>query len=274
MIHLKGTVRSLKNEFKNNQLKSICPDAKYVPELFEADLTSSQGWDAAVEDCQYILHVASPFPSKEPDDRNELIRPAVDGTLYVLRAAAAATVQPRRVVLTSSIASIVYGTNIDSKVYTEDDWTVVDDPKYPITGYYESKVRAERAAWDFMKTLPEDKKFELTTVNPSLVVGQLLVPSDSASISIISNLLLGKTSALPNFYMDLISVHDVAKIHLLAMTHPDAPGKRFLCHATQMKFKDIAQVLYNEFHDKGYKPTLTSVPNFVISIMGFFDSKV
>ncbi len=104
---VRGTVRSLANEDKIKHLRDLCPGSTHRIELVEADLTSDKGWDSAVAGCDYILHLASPFPINEPKDPNEVIIPVVEGTLRVLRAAAAQEVGklPKRIVLTSSVAA-------------------------------------------------------------------------------------------------------------------------------------------------------------------------
>lgn len=218
---VRGTVRSLSNPKKTQHLKELCPGAAHELELVEADLTSEKGWDEAVKGCQYILHVASPFPLKAPKDKYELIKPAVDGTLFVLQAASRLPVPPRRVVITSSVASIMYGHDDSTKVLTDETWSILDDPKHHVGAYGESKTLAEKAAWDFLASLPEEKKFELATVNPSLVLGPLLSSSDCSSVEFVSKILMAEYPALPNIYVDMVSVFDVAKVHLLAMTHPE-----------------------------------------------------
>lgn len=201
-------------------MNNLCPEAKYKLELVEADLTSEKGWDEAVKDCQYILHVASPFPLAAPKDKNELIKPAVEGTMHVLRAASRLPTPPKRVVVTSSCVSVMYGHGPETSTFTDETWTNLNHPNYPVGAYGESKTLAERAAWDFVNQLPEDKKFELATINPSLVLGPLLSSTDCSSAEFVSKILLAEYPGLPNIYIDMVSVLDVAKAHLLAMTHP------------------------------------------------------
>lgn len=176
---VRGTVRSLANESKVRHLRDLCPGSKHQLELVEADLTSDAGWAEAVRGCQYVLHVASPFVVGEPNDPNELIVPAVEGTLRVLRAAAAMETLPRRVVVTSSVAAVSNGHRKTD--FTDDDWTVLDDPSAPVSAYPRSKTMAEAAAWRFVAELPPERRFELATVNPSAVLGPLLSSNSCAS---------------------------------------------------------------------------------------------
>lgn len=182
---VRGTVRSLANEGKVKHLRDLCPGSAHKVELVEADLMDEGSWTAAVAGCDYILHVASPFVIDEPKDPNDLILPAINGTLNVLKAASKLDVLPKRVIVTSSSAAIAYGTDTRNRVYTDADWTVPDSKEFPITSYTKSKVLAERAAWEFMEGLPADRRFELATVNPTLVQGPMLSGSQCSSAEIV-----------------------------------------------------------------------------------------
>ena len=171
-VRVRGTVRDLKSE-KAEKLSQFVPDAKYPLELVEAQLQNAESWIEAVKGCYQVYHIASPVARKVPRDENELITPAVEGTLNVLQACAeAGTV--KRVVLTSSIAAVSNGFNADTgRTYTEEDWSSEDR-----CGPYEkSKLLAEKAAWDFVKKLDE-KKFELVVINPAVVSGPYAFPGD------------------------------------------------------------------------------------------------
>jgi nucleoside-diphosphate-sugar epimerase len=268
---VRGTVRSLGNEAKVACLRDLCPGSTYKLELFEADLTSEKGWDVAVKDCDYVLHVASPFPFESPKNKDDILVPAIEGTLTVLRACANAPTPPKRVVVTSSIAAMAYGTDTKNRVYTEADQTVVDDPKFPIGTYIESKKRAEDAAWQFVGELPPEKKFELATINPSLVLGPLLTgASASSSSAIMKGMLTGKTPALPNIVFNIISVIDVAKAHIFAIQKKDAAGKRFLCDAGHLSMPEMGRIVGSEFNNRGYKSTTSVAPDFLIWGLSWF----
>ncbi|GFS14476.1 dihydroflavonol 4-reductase [Elysia marginata] len=183
ITRVRGTVRSLQDLAKVRPLYDLCPDARHNLELVEADLTEEKSWIEAVKGCTYVHHVASPFPSVSPTDEDDVIGPAVAGTLRVLRAAAKDG-GVRRVMLTSSCVAVgLCGGN--THPFTENDWTDLSN-KY-ITAYAKSKHLAERAAWDYVKELPHDEKFELAVVNPAFVLGPPATKSSGTSISVRSN---------------------------------------------------------------------------------------
>ena len=206
--------------------------------FYEAELTSDEGWGEAVKDCDYVLHVASPFPAKDPKDENELIIPARDGALRVLNAAKNANV--KRVVLTSSFAAVGYSNNVDGHIFTEEDWT---DVNIPLPAYIKSKTFAERAAWDFVEK--QGAGLELTVINPVGIFGPVLGSITSASLDIaIVGILNGTTNQSGNFTMGVVDVRDVADIHIKAMISPEAAGQRFLANADGvMSFYDVAELI-------------------------------
>ncbi|RZM29531.1 MAG: aldehyde reductase [Pedobacter sp.] len=209
--------------------------------FFETELTSDKGWDEAVAGCDYVLHIASPFPAKDPQDENELIVPARDGALRVLKAAKNAGV--KRVVLTSSFAAVGYSVDIEGHVFTEEDWT---DVNIPLPAYIKSKTVAERAAWEFVES--EGKGLELTVINPVGIFGPALGGITSASLDIaITGIINGTTSQSGNFTMGVVDVRDVADIHIKAMNSPVAAGERFLANADGvMSFYDVAELIRSE----------------------------
>ncbi|HEY1885654.1 MAG TPA: aldehyde reductase, partial [Roseiarcus sp.] len=203
--------------------------------LFRADLSADAGWAEAAAGCDYLLHVASPFPSTVPKDENELIAPARDGALRMLKAARDAGV--KRVVLTSSFAAIGYGAPKDrTAVFTEEDWTKLNDPT--VQAYPKSKTIAERAAWDFIAR--EGGGLELAVVNPVLVLGPVLGPDVSSSIVLVKRLLNGAMPGCPDLWFGVVDVRDVADLHLKAMTAPAARGERFL--ATGGDFVSVRKI--------------------------------
>lgn len=264
---VRGTVRSLKNEDKVKHLRDLCPGSKYQLELVEADLTSDAGWNDAVRDCDYILHLASPFPLDDPKDPNELIVPAVDGTLRVLRAAAALDKPPKRVVLTSSIVAVTEGQK--KPTFDENDWTVTDSRRYPVSPYSMSKTYAEKAAWDFIKTLPDEKKIELAVINPSFVVGPMLSTTGCSSADLMSQIIMGQIAGLPKIRIEIVSVYDVAVAHLLAMTHPHAAGKRFLTTSASTTLQEMGDIINQEFRQYGYRPTTMHVSNTLMQVLAW-----
>ena len=207
-------------------------------EVVAADLLSDDGWAEAVADCTYVLHVASPFPVTQPKDENELIIPAREGALRVLRAARDAGVA--RVVLTSSFAAVGYSPKTHDGDYTEADWT---DPSTPgITAYVKSKTLSERAAWDFVAR--EGKSLELAVVNPVGVFGPAWGSDLSTSVELMRLMLTGGVPVIPPISTSIVDVRDVASLHLLAMTHPAAAGERFLAVAgPPMTFAELGDAV-------------------------------
>jgi nucleoside-diphosphate-sugar epimerase len=175
-----------------------------------------------VAGCEYVLHVASPFPASVPKDENELIVPAREGALRVLRAARDAGV--KRVVLTSSFAAVGYGQKPPLPVsFNETNWT--DPNGEGVTPYVKSKTLAERAAWDFVAN--EGGTLELSVINPVGVFGPVLGPDYSTSILFVQRLMDGAVPGVPQLYFGAVDVRDVADLHLRAMTQPAAKGERF-----------------------------------------------
>jgi nucleoside-diphosphate-sugar epimerase len=207
-------------------------------EIVAADLTSDSGWDAAMAGCEEVHHVASPFPPVQPEDPDELIIPAREGTLRVLRAARDAGA--RRVVLTSSFAAIGYTPKPDGD-FTEADWTDPDTPG--LAAYPRSKTIAERAAWDFIER--EGGSTELVVINPTFILGPTLRPDPRSSDQLIKAMLDGTMPLVPRARFGLADVRDVADIHIRAMAAPEAAGKRFLALADgpTLTYLEIAAVL-------------------------------
>jgi dihydroflavonol-4-reductase len=202
-----------------------------------ADLEADAGWPEAVAGCQYVLHVASPMPPHLPKHEDELILPARDGALRVLRASRDAGVE--RLVLTSSFGAIAYGHKPQTAPFDESFWTDVDSD---VPAYQKSKTLAERAAWDFIAR--EGGGLELSVVNPVGIFGPVLGPDFSGSIGIFKALLDGAMPAVPKIYFGLVDVRDVADLHLRAMTSPAAKGERFIAVAGEtLSILDIAKVL-------------------------------
>ncbi|MBC6112794.1 aldehyde reductase [Pedobacter sp. CCM 8938] len=213
----------------------------------EAELTSDQGWDDAAKNCDYVLHIASPFPAENPKDENDLIIPAREGALRVLKAAKKAGV--KRVVLTSSFAAVGYSKDPNGYIFTEADWT---DENKPIAAYVKSKTIAEKAAWNFMET--EGGDMELTVINPVGIFGPVIGGISSASLdTVIKGIIEGSIKESPSFTFNVVDVRDVAAIHISAMLHPKAKGERFLATAEgAMSFYDVAEFIKKE------RPTLAS----------------
>ena len=231
-------------------------------EFFIADLLNDDGWKEAVEGSKYVLHVASPFFLGEPENEDVFIKPAVEGTLRVLKACADSDVQ--KVVLTSSFAAVGYGHPREKEVYTEEDWSSVDGE---ISPYAKSKTLAEKAAWEFVENLEESKKFELTVINPVAVTGPMLTSDIGSSNDFLLKLISGSMPACPKIHMGYIDVRDVAKAHIFSMTEEKTNGERIIVSENEMFFAEVGKTL----NEAGFKKSPTKeMPNFLVKIMSLF----
>lgn len=265
---VRGTIRSLSKE---SEVRATI--AKYVQaidrlEFLPADLEQDAGWDEAMKGIEYVLHVASPFPLFEPEHEDELIIPAVEGTLRVLRAAHKAKV--KRVVQVSSNAAISSGHNGENKTFTEEDWTYLDK----VGAYPKSKTLAELAAWDFIKSEENKNKMELVTINPPLILGPIPNKDFRTSVELIRTYMLGKVPGVGRIKMGIVDVRDVAAAIILAMKTPEAAGNRFLCSADVPWLSEIAGILHKEYAKRGYKIPTLQFPSFLIRLIALFDKKI
>ncbi len=234
-----------------------------------ADLEKDAGWSEAVEGCEYVLHVASPFPPSIPNNEDELIVPAREGALRVLRASRDAGV--KRVVLTSSFAAIGYGQKPQKAPFDETSWT--DPSGDDVRPYVKSKTLAERAAWDFMAR--QGEKLELSVVNPVGVFGPVLGPDYSTSILLVQRLMDGGIPGCPRVYFGAVDVRDVADLHIRAMTHPAAKGERFLAVAGDfMSMLDIAKVLRSRMGASAKRVPTLQLPNWMVRLAALRDPAV
>ena len=265
--NVKATVRDLSRTNKLNQtllnaLEKYEGKSDLSVDWQVTNLSSDEGWDEAMAGCDYVLHVASPIAMQLPKDEDEMVKPAVEGTLRVLKAASKAGV--KRVVITSSVAAIMYGTDKQG-VFNEEDWT---DPKSKTTNVYaKSKTLAEQAAWDFMEK--DTSGMELSTVLPAMVFGPILEEDFGVSVGAILDMMNGKYPIVPNWDMGVVDVRDVAKLHVQALTNSKVSGKRFIASGTNpVSFAEVAQLLLNE----GYKgPSTKIAPNFLFKFLSLFD---
>jgi dihydroflavonol-4-reductase len=267
---VRTTVRSLKRESDVRAMLKVSgvePGANLS--FAAADLTSDQGWAYAVAGCDYVMHVASPFPTGAPKHEDELIIPAREGALRVLRAACKAGV--KRVVLTSSFAAIGYGHKPTDRPFSETDWT---DLNYSnVSAYVKSKTLAERAAWDFVAR--EGKPLELSVVNPVGIVGPVLGSDYSTSIQLVQRLIEGAMPGIPRLSYSLVDVRDVADLHLRAMTHPAANGERFLAVAgNAMTMEQIAQALKAHLGDTAANVPTKVLPDWVVRLASLRDASI
>jgi dihydroflavonol-4-reductase len=267
---VRGTVRSLSNPKKVAHLRELGESLGGLLELVEADLERDAGWKEAVAGCTFVQHVASPFPAAAPKSDDELVRPAVDGTLRVLRAAAESGCV-RRVVVTSSVAAIAYGHGSNgSRELTEEDWSDAERCE----AYQKSKTLAERAAWDFVAKLPESQRFELAVVNPGFVAGPLSGPEIGTSGEVVKRLLGRLLPACPEIGWAIVDVRDVAIAHRLATQIPEAAGHRFIAAGDHVWMQDISKILAAEFGPRGYRPPTGRLPYPLLWLAGRFDASI
>jgi dihydroflavonol-4-reductase len=236
---VRTTVRSLKRAADvRSAVDKIAPGFASGLQFAECDLSNDAGWRDAVAGCDAVLHVASPFPAVAPKLDDELVRPAREGALRVLRAARDAGVS--RVVLTSSLAAVSTGTIIRARSARRRDWS---DPTNlaDSSAYERSKTIAEKAAWDWIER--EGGSLQLTTVNPGTVIGPVVSDDLSSSIAIVRSLVDGSISGLPRFGWPLVDARDIADLHVRAMTAPQAAGQRYIGAGPFYWMSDVAEVL-------------------------------
>lgn len=270
---VRATVRSLSQSSPvKDSLKNAGVEESSLDRLsfFAADLTKDEGWAQAVAGCTYVLHVASPFPAHTPKHENDLIIPAREGSLRVLRASKAAGV--KRVVLTSSFSAVAFGHPSQTAPFTEESWTNTSGSD--VSPYTKSKTLAERAAWDFVKS-PDGQGLELSVIIPVGIYGPVLSKDFSTSIILVQRLLNGDVPGCPNLSFGIVDVRDVSSLHLLAMTNPAAAGERFIAIAPRsMTVREIAITLKQKLPELTKKTPTRTVPNFLLRIVALFDKEI
>ncbi|MFL5295008.1 MAG: NAD-dependent epimerase/dehydratase family protein [Phenylobacterium sp.] len=232
------------------------------------NLMSDDGWDAAVEGCDYVLHVASPLGVAEPKDPDELITPAREGAKRAIGAAIRAGV--KRVVQTSSVAAT---SKSDRGDWTSDETTWTDADDKATGAYAKSKTLAERAAWELIGTA--GGKTSLAVVNPTLVLGPLLDADASGSVQVVERLLSGRVPGVPRLGFNVVDVRDVADLHIRAMTDPKAAGERFIAAGSYAWMGDMADLLRAKLEPAAAAKVPTrKVPDFVLRVVGLFDKEL
>lgn len=258
---VRTTLRSLSRQDEVKQMLKVGGISSFDNLSFiEANLSDDKNWDEAVKGCEYVLHVASPTPAIKFKHEDELINPAKNGVLRVLKASRNANV--KRVVLTSAFGAIGVGHKNRTTPYTENDWSNLDANVHP---YQKSKTIAEKTAWDFIKN--DGGNLELSTVNPVGVMGPILGADYSHSHQMIRQMLEGEIKACPKITSCYVDVRDVADLHLLAMTHPKAKGERFLATAgNALSMLDVAKILKRRLGDDAKKVPTKELPNWLLRI--------
>ena len=218
---VRGTVRDKKNQTKLAVLQKAYGDLFNLLEIVEADLLDPESLSKAVKGCDYVMHIASPNPTTEPKEESDIIRPALEGTLSILKAAQEFKV--KRVVVTSNCLTIIRRKpeNIKS-VYDENDWSDME----VISHHDKSKTVAEKAAWEYHASLPKNDRFELVTVLPSLVMGPSLINWEFDSGNLLKAIFTGEMPSMPNTQVPFVDVRDVAFAHLQALKVKEAKDQR------------------------------------------------
>lgn len=265
---VRGTVRRIaRADDTRATLAKHCDTSKLT--FVEADLLADTGWAAAMEGIGGVLHLASPFPTGEPKDPDELLRPAVDGTLRVLHAAVAAGVP--RLVQTSSMAAVHGGhPHTRTKPFSEDDWTATENPA--VTTYYRSKTLAEKAARDFVSS--NGKSLHFSTINPGFVLGPVLDGDIGTSAKVIQMFLRGKYPGTPRLSFSVVDVRDVAKMHRLALESTEPSGGRYLGVSEVLWFVQIARPIREKLGRAARRVPSRQLPNLMVRLLALFDPTV
>jgi dihydroflavonol-4-reductase len=266
---VRTSVRNLSREAEVRARFAKVVDAGDRLSFHALDLLSDDGWDAATEGCDYVLHVASPIAAAQPKDADVLIKPAREGARRAVGAAIRAGV--KRVVLTSSVAATSKRSDAAETLSDETQWTDLTDPD--VSPYGQSKTLAEKAAWELIGAAPCGAT-TLATVNPALVLGPVLGADFSESIQVIERLVAGRMPGLPRLGFNLVDVRDVADLHLRAMTAPEAAGQRFIAAAEWAWMADLAVLLKAKLGPDGAKVPTRKVPDFVLRLAGLFDKDI
>ena len=266
--HVRGSLRDMaRAEDVRAALAPHVGDPATRLDFVALDLTRDDGWQVALQGVDVLVHTASPFPITQPDNADDLIRPAVDGTLRALRAAQAAGVT--RVVLTSSTAAI-NGSALPAgdTAFDETNWTDPDDPT--ISAYTRSKTLAEKAAWDFVRQQAPD--IQMTVINPGFVLGAPLDERYGSSVGVIARILRRKDPMLPNIGFAAVDVQDVAELHVRVIDRPDTHGQRIMAVDRFIWFAEIAQAIKAAYPERRIVTRIA--PDFLVRLMARFDPAI
>jgi dihydroflavonol-4-reductase len=266
-VRVRATVRSLAKADKTAHLTTL-PGADERLRLFEADLLEPESFDEALSGCTCVMHTASPYVLDVADVHEDLVKPAVEGTLGVLRACTKIE-GLRRVVLTSSMAAIS-DEPVPDHVFTEDDWNEKSSPTR--NPYYYSKTEAERAAWSFVKEHPE---LDLVVINPYMIIGPSLGPALNTSNQIFRDVLTGVYPGIMSLAWGFVDVRDVALAHVAAMQTPDASG-RYLCAGETMSMREVVDLLRENGYERYALPRrdlACSIGDFAVRLMSYTQPK-
>jgi dihydroflavonol-4-reductase len=255
---------------KKNVIETISKqgDASRLEFAF-ADLSKDEGWGDAAQDCTHVVHIASPYIVENPKDENDLIIPARDGTLRVLRAAQSKGV--KRVVLLSSIGAIFEGREGENKTFDENDWSNLEKA---YSSYHKSKTLAELAAWDFIRGVENKSRMEMVSINPSNVFGPVLDGHHHSSTEWYLTIMHAEVPGVSHTQLDFVDVRDLVEVLINALTNPEAAGKRFICNGASIPLIEFADILHENFSNRGFHIPNRILPDFVIRLIALFMPKV
>ncbi|MGH2955464.1 MAG: SDR family oxidoreductase [Solirubrobacterales bacterium] len=261
---VRATIRdpSKESEIRSRFEPEVDPGDRLT--VLAADLTRDDGWQEAVAGCDYVLHVASPFPPSQPKDPDELIVPAREGTLRVLGAALDAGA--KRVVVTSSVAALRNPADPPDGPITEECWTDLHNPD--LNAYPRSKTIAEMAAWELVRERAEEDR--LAVVNPGAILGPVIANDLSYSLEVIERMLKGMPG-VPKLGFNFVDVRDVADLEIRAMTDPKAGGERFIAADRWLWMGEVAAILRERLGERAAKAPTRTVPSFVVRGMALVD---
>jgi dihydroflavonol-4-reductase len=266
---VRGSVRSLARADKvRATLARAGADVSRL-EFVELDLNADAGWEAAMAGVRYLQHTASPFVTDIPKDRQELIRPAVDGTRRALNAALETAVE--RVVLTSSMAAVSYGHDRGRTApFTAADWTNLEGRG--VNAYIESKTLAEKQAWTIIDSA--GRHDDLVAINPNAILGPLLDDDPGTSAALIARLMRGSVPAAARIYFPVVDVRDVAAAHVAAMLTPWAGGHRFPMGDKTLSLLEFANVVRAATPQFARRLPTRTVPDWMVRLFAFVDRDI
>lgn len=265
---VRGTVRNEVHEKNVRETLSRHIDTSKLDFAY-ADLLKDVGWQEAINGCDFVIHIASPFPAVNPKDENELIIPARKGTLRVLRAAQVEGV--KRVVMLSTVGAIIDGHEGENRSFDETDWS---DLGKVLLYYQKSKTLAERAAWDFIQSADNKSKMEMVAINPSNVFGPVLDKHYHTATEWYRTIMHADVPGVSRTQLDFVDVRDLVDILIKAMTIPEAAGKRFICNTTSIPLIEFADILRQNFSMRGYRIPDRILPDLMIQVLALFIPKV
>lgn len=240
-----ATVQNLKDENETKHLEAM-EGAKSRLRLFEMDLLDTNSIAATIKGCAGVLHLACPNVIGEvKDPEKQILEPAIQGTVNVLKAAKEAGVE--RVVATSSISAITPSPNWPAdKIKGEDCWTDLDYCREKALYYPIAKTLAEKAGWDFAK----ETGFDVVMINPGTALGYLIPPRINSSMAVLAGILKGDKETYEDFFMGMAHFKDIAMAHILAFENKKAAGRHLCVEAIRhyCDFVDIIADLYPEYN--------------------------